>query len=77
MESSKHTLDQWQHAVDERIRAILPGVGLFRELQAEVKRLAQRVDELEAHLKTTAQPPGEGKEAPQGDASDEASLKKE
>src|SRR5262245_9863328 len=77
VESSKHTLDQWQHAVDERIRAILPGVGLFRELQAEVKRLAQRVDELEARLKTTEQPPGEDKEARQGDASEDASLKKE
>ena len=47
VESSKQTLDQWQHTLDERIRAILPGVGLFRELQAEVKRLTQRVDELE------------------------------
>lgn len=54
VESSKHTLDQWQHQIDERIRAILPGVGLFRELQAEVKRLTQRVDELEAQ----AQAPG-------------------
>ena len=51
VESSKQTLDQWQHTVDERIRAILPGVGLFRDLQAEVKRLSQRVDELEAKLK--------------------------
>lgn len=51
VESSKHTLDQWQHTIDERISAILPGVGLIRELQAEVKRLAQRVDELEAKLK--------------------------
>jgi polyhydroxyalkanoate synthesis repressor PhaR len=51
VESSKHTLDQWQHTIDERIGAILPGVGLIRELQAEVKRLAQRVDELEAKLK--------------------------
>src|SRR4051794_5981304 len=50
VESSKHTLDQWQHTIDERIRAILPGVGLFRELQAEVKRLTQRVEELEAKL---------------------------
>jgi len=48
VESSKHTLDQWQHAVDERIRHILPGVGLFRDLQADVKRLSQRVEELEA-----------------------------
>jgi polyhydroxyalkanoate synthesis repressor PhaR len=54
VESSKQTLDQWQHAVDERIRHILPGVGLFRDLQAEVKRLSQRVDELEALLKQQA-----------------------
>jgi polyhydroxyalkanoate synthesis repressor PhaR len=51
VESSKHTLDQWQHQIDERIRAILPGVGLFRELQSEVKRLTQRVDELEAQVR--------------------------
>src|SRR5262245_27828999 len=44
VESSKQTLDQWQHTIDERIRAILPGIGHFRELQAEVKRLAQRVE---------------------------------
>ncbi|WP_235880330.1 polyhydroxyalkanoate synthesis regulator DNA-binding domain-containing protein [Polyangium aurulentum] len=48
VETSRQTLDQWQHAVDERIRHILPGVGLFRDLQAEVKRLSQRVEELEA-----------------------------
>jgi polyhydroxyalkanoate synthesis repressor PhaR len=50
VESSKHTLDQWQHALDERIGAILPGVALFRELQAEVKRLTQRVEALESRL---------------------------
>jgi polyhydroxyalkanoate synthesis repressor PhaR len=50
VESSKHTLDQWQHTVDERIRTILPGVVLFRELQADVKRLTQRVEELEAKV---------------------------
>lgn len=50
VESSKHTLDQWQHHVDERVRAIVPGLGAFNDLQAEVKRLAQRVDDLEARL---------------------------
>lgn len=50
VESSKQTLDQWQQAVDERIRAILPGLGLVRDLQADVKRLSQRIDELEAKL---------------------------
>lgn len=51
VESSKHTLDQWQHAIDERIGAILPGVALFRELQEELKRLTQRVEALEAKQK--------------------------
>lgn len=56
VESSKQTLDQWQHAVDERIRHILPGVGLLQDLQAEVKRLSQRVEELEALLQKKAEP---------------------
>ena len=47
LESSRQTLDQWQHAIDERIRAILPGAT---DLQAEVKSLAQRVEALEAKL---------------------------
>src|SRR5262249_2294358 len=50
VESSKSTLDHWQHTIDERIRAILPGVGLFRELKDDVRRLTQRVEELEARL---------------------------
>lgn len=52
VENSKQTLDQWQHGVDERIRAILPGVGHFRELQAEVRRLTQRIDDLERRVAT-------------------------
>ncbi|MFO0762800.1 MAG: polyhydroxyalkanoate synthesis regulator DNA-binding domain-containing protein [Byssovorax sp.] len=74
MESSKHTLDQWQHAVDERVRAILPGVGLFRDLQAEVKRLSQRVEELEALVRKG---PGADQDPPAGDASAQGSIKKE
>ncbi|WP_437732526.1 polyhydroxyalkanoate synthesis regulator DNA-binding domain-containing protein [Sorangium sp. So ce1335] len=50
VESSKQTLDQWQQAVDDRILSILPGIGLVRDLQADVKRLSQRIDELEAKL---------------------------
>lgn len=50
VESSKQTLDQWQHTIDERIGAILPGLHHFRELEAEVKRLTQRVEALEARL---------------------------
>lgn len=50
VETSRNTLDQWQHAVDERVRTILPGIGQFRELEAKVVRLTQRVEELEAAL---------------------------
>ena len=41
------TFEQWQTAIDERIRAVLPNFVAFRELQQEVKRLADRLDELE------------------------------
>lgn len=68
VESSKQTLDQWQHTIDERVRAILPGVGLFQNLQAEVKRLTQRVEELEQRLTASKAP---------GDASDGGRAKKE
>lgn len=50
VETSRQTLDHWQHTLDERIGHILPGVSLFRELQAEVKRLEERVAALEAKL---------------------------
>jgi polyhydroxyalkanoate synthesis repressor PhaR len=65
VESSKHTFDQWQQTVDERIRAILPGLGQLHELQAEVKKLTQRVDELEAklqELQTTRSAGGESRQ---------------
>jgi len=41
------TFEQWQSAIDERIRAVLPNFVAFRELQQDVKRLADRLDELE------------------------------
>ncbi|AKT43965.1 transcriptional regulator [Chondromyces crocatus] len=50
VESSKQTLDQWQHAVDERIRTILPVVGLFRDLEIGVRQLVERVDTLERRI---------------------------
>jgi polyhydroxyalkanoate synthesis repressor PhaR len=46
MESSKQTIDQWQGAIDERIRAMLP--PFFGDVQAEVKKLNQRVDEFKS-----------------------------
>jgi polyhydroxyalkanoate synthesis repressor PhaR len=65
VESSKHTFDQWQQSVDERIRAILPGLGQLHELQAEVKKLTQRVDELETKLQELQTTPAAGGESRQ------------
>ena len=53
LESSRQTLDQWQHAIDERVRAILPGVSA---LQVEVKTLTQRVEALEKRLSMQEEP---------------------
>jgi hypothetical protein len=46
---SESSFEQWRHAIDERIRAILPSfVGL--DLQKKVDQLARRVADLEAEL---------------------------
>ena len=47
----KETLHSWQTAFDERVRAVVPGLGLIRDLQAEMTRLTQRVEALEERLR--------------------------
>ncbi len=44
------TIEQWQATIDERIRAVLPDFKAFRELQQEVARLKERLDQLESKL---------------------------
>lgn len=44
------TLEQWQSAIDERIRAVLPNFSPLRELQAELKRVSDRLDSIEREL---------------------------
>jgi polyhydroxyalkanoate synthesis repressor PhaR len=53
------TFEQWQSAIDERIRAVLPNFAAFRDLQHEVKRLADRLDELEKRNKDGGSPGAE------------------
>lgn len=53
------TFEQWQSAIDERIRAVLPNFAAFSELQQEVKRLADRVEQLEKQNKDGPPPPAE------------------
>lgn len=53
------TFEQWQSAIDERIRAVLPNFAAFSELQQEVKRLADRVEQLEKRERNSTPPPAE------------------
>jgi polyhydroxyalkanoate synthesis repressor PhaR len=53
------TFEQWQSAIDERIRAVLPNFAAFSELQQEVKRLADRVEQLEKQGKNSSPPSAE------------------
>ena len=51
VDHAKETLEDFQHKVDERIRAVLPSVLPWQQLQHEVKRLNARIEELEQKLK--------------------------
>jgi polyhydroxyalkanoate synthesis repressor PhaR len=44
------TLAEWQSAIDERIRTVLPNFAAFRELAQEVARLSARLDAIEKKL---------------------------
>jgi polyhydroxyalkanoate synthesis repressor PhaR len=48
---AKEKLEDWQHQIDERIKAVVPSLLPWQHLQLEVKRLSQRIDELESKLK--------------------------
>jgi polyhydroxyalkanoate synthesis repressor PhaR len=50
VESSRQTFGELQGMVDERVRAVVSGVGLVRELRAKVDHLTQRVEALETTL---------------------------
>ena len=51
---AKHTLEDWQHQIDERVKAVLPSFMPWQQLQHEVKRLSQRIEELETKLKAAS-----------------------
>lgn len=56
------TLEQWQSTIDERIRAVLPNFAMFSDLQAEVKRLSERLDALENRLADRTTQPSQAPE---------------
>lgn len=48
------TLEQWQHTIDERIRAVLPNFSTIRELQAKLEAISNRLDAIEKRLGETS-----------------------
>ncbi len=50
VDQAKETLEDWQHKIDERVKAVVPNLLPWQQLQTEVKRLDTRVQELEAKL---------------------------
>lgn len=47
VDQAKVTLEDFQHKMDERIRAIVPNLKPWAELEEEVRQLRARVEELE------------------------------
>jgi polyhydroxyalkanoate synthesis repressor PhaR len=50
VDQAKETLEDWQHKIDERVKTVLETFMPWQQLEHEVKRLSQRVEELEKKL---------------------------
>jgi len=53
-ESSREAFEDWQHRVDDRLKSLLDGLAPFKQLQDEMLRVGQRVEELEGRLRRLA-----------------------
>ncbi|MDB5221148.1 MAG: hypothetical protein JWO86_9075 [Myxococcaceae bacterium] len=52
VDQAKGTFEEWQHRIDERVKAVVPNILPWQQLQHEVKRLNARIEELEEKLKS-------------------------
>ncbi|AKU96854.1 hypothetical protein AKJ09_03518 [Labilithrix luteola] len=52
VDQAKETLEDWQHKIDERVKAVVPNLLPWQQLQLEIKRLNARIEELEEKVKT-------------------------
>lgn len=50
VDQAKGKVEDWQQKIDERVKAVVPNILPWQQLQHEVKRLNARVDELEQKL---------------------------
>jgi len=52
VDQAKGTFEEWQHKIDERVKAVVPNILPWQQLQHEVKRLNARIEALEEKLKS-------------------------
>jgi polyhydroxyalkanoate synthesis repressor PhaR len=52
IEQAKETLEDWQTKIDERVKAVVPNLLPWQQLQHEIKRLHARVEELEEKVRS-------------------------
>jgi polyhydroxyalkanoate synthesis repressor PhaR len=52
VDQAKETFEDWQHKIDDRVKAVLPSILPWQQLQQEIKRLNARIEELEEKLKS-------------------------
>ena len=52
VDQAKGTFEEWQHKIDERVKAVVPNLLPWQQLQHEIKRLNARIEELEEKLKS-------------------------
>ena len=50
VDQAKETFEDWQHKIDDRVKAVLPSILPWQQLRHEIKRLNARIEELEAKL---------------------------
>jgi polyhydroxyalkanoate synthesis repressor PhaR len=55
VEQAKETIEDWQHKIDERVKAVVPNLLPWQQLQHEIKRLNARIEELEEKLKSLSE----------------------
>lgn len=60
VDQAKEKIEEVQHQLDERIRAILTSFRPLQQLQHEVRRLNERLEEIERRLKDGPPPPKTG-----------------
>jgi polyhydroxyalkanoate synthesis repressor PhaR len=61
IDQSREALENLQTRIDERVRSALASFSPFQQMQVEVSRLKERIEELEAKLKKDEKPASKSK----------------